>query len=328
MTIQRKYILIFSIIFSTLTSIAQKRITQEEYISQYKGWAIAEMKKSGIPASITLAQGILESDCGNSMLAVNGNNHFGIKCHDWTGETIFHDDDKNQECFRKYKSASESFSDHTYFLVSKSRYQSLFSLKPTDYKAWAKGLKAAGYATDPNYATRLIDIIERLELYQFDSDTPKDNSVAPVVTVKEEEKPQKDTISPTRKTPTIRNSSFKFEIDPLGKHKTAYNNGVRYIELREGDTAERIAVEFHILVSDLWKYNDMTGDEKLGSMKYLYLGTKRNRAHRDCPTHVVKAGDTLWSISQKYGIKLNRLARRNNIDATESLKAGTVISLR
>lgn len=327
MTIQRKYIFIFSIILSTLTSMAQKRITQEEYISQYKTWAVAEMKKSGIPASITLAQGILESDCGNSMLAVNGNNHFGIKCHDWTGETIFHDDDKNQECFRKYNSASESFSDHTYFLVSKSRYQILFTLKPTDYKAWAIGLKNAGYATDPNYATRLIDIIERLELYQYDSDTKEKESDSPVEITKVEEKPQQE-ITPAKKTPTIRNHSLNFEIDPLGKHKTAYNNGVRYIELRAGDTAERIAVEFHILVSDLWKYNDMTGDEKLSSIKYLYLGTKRNRAHRDCPTHVVKSGETLWSISQKYGIKLNRLARRNNIDTTENLKTGTIISLR
>ncbi|MDO4461682.1 MAG: glucosaminidase domain-containing protein [Bacteroidia bacterium] len=301
-------------------------MTRQDYVDKYKEWAIKEMQNSGIPASITLAQGILESDCGNSRLAVNANNHFGIKCHsDWKGEKIYHDDDRDQECFRKYNSASESFHDHTYFLVTKSRYQSLFTLKSTDYKGWAKGLKAAGYATDPAYATRLIDIIEDLELYKLDYDI-KNPSSKPKTEVA-----QNTSTSTSKKTsaPSVKNNGyFKFEINPLGKHETSFNNGVRYIRLREGDSIERIAVEFHLQVSDILRYNDLKGDEDISSMRYIYINAKRNRAHRDCPTHVVKGGETLWSISQKYGIKLKKLARRNNLSETDKLKSGMVLNLR
>lgn len=323
MTIQRIYTTCLSLILISTLCYSQKRMSRQDYIDKYKDWAIKEMQNSGIPASITLAQGILESDCGNSELAVKANNHFGIKCHsDWKGESMRHDDDKDQECFRKYDNASESFHDHTYFLVTKSRYQDLFLLKSTDYKGWAKGLKAAGYATDPSYATRLIDIIEDMELYKYDYDIKNPSS-----------KPNKEIVQAPSvtapKSPSVKNNgSFKFEINPLGKHETAYNNGVRYIRLRDGDTAERIAIEFHLLVSDLWKYNDLNGDEDLNTMRYIYLGTKHNRAHRDCPTHVVKGDDTLWSISQKYGIKLKKLARRNNLSEDEKLKVGTVLNLR
>lgn len=326
MTVQQIYTSCISLILISTVCFGQKRMSRADYIEKYKEWAINEMKNSGIPASITLAQGILESDCGNSELAVNANNHFGIKCHsDWKGDRMYHDDDKDQECFRKYDNASESFHDHTYFLVTKSRYQDLFTLKSTDYKGWAKGLKAAGYATDPSYATRLIDIIEDMELYKLDYDIKNPSSK------KENTETQTPTVTAPKKTttPTVKNNgSFRFEINPLGKHETAYNNGVRYIRLRDGDTAERIAIEFHILVSDLWSYNDLKGDEDLSTMRYLYLGTKHNRSHRDCPTHVVTSGETLWSISQKYGIKLKRLARRNNISEDEKLKAGTILNLR
>lgn len=139
------------------------------YISKYSDMAVDQMKTYGIPASITLAQGLLESDAGRSSLATKCNNHFGIKCHsDWTGRKMYHDDDARQECFRCYKDAEESYRDHSLFLVKGSRYQSLFKLGPTDYKGWAKGLKAAGYATSPTYADKLIELIERYGLDAYD----------------------------------------------------------------------------------------------------------------------------------------------------------------
>jgi flagellum-specific peptidoglycan hydrolase FlgJ len=141
------------------------------YIDQYKEIAKDNMRNHGIPASITLAQGILESGAGNGKLAKEANNHFGIKCHtNWTGDTIRHDDDAAQECFRKYRHASESFRDHSLFLTSRSRYNDLFKLKKDDYEGWAKGLRKAGYATDPKYPDKLIGIIERYELYKHDED--------------------------------------------------------------------------------------------------------------------------------------------------------------
>lgn len=142
--------------------------TTESYIAQYADIAMAEMRKSKIPASITLAQGILESASGRGRLAVKANNHFGIKCHGWTGAKIYHDDDRAQECFRKYKKAESSYEDHSEFLTGRKRYANLFKLKPDDYSGWAKGLRAAGYATDRKYPQKLISLIERYRLYEYD----------------------------------------------------------------------------------------------------------------------------------------------------------------
>ncbi|MFD1062109.1 glucosaminidase domain-containing protein [Winogradskyella litorisediminis] len=164
--------------------IPKPRTSVDTYIETYSGIAMLEMKKSKIPASITLAQGILESASGNGRLAKEANNHFGIKCHGWKGEKIYHDDDEDQECFRKYKYASSSYEDHSEFLTGRKRYANLFKLKPTDYKGWAKGLRAAGYATDRRYPQKLISLIERYQLYKYDAevlDTPletiEDNSL-------------------------------------------------------------------------------------------------------------------------------------------------------
>mgnify|MGYP002857606130 FL=1 len=141
----------------------------EDYINYYSSIAMDEMIQFGIPASITLAQGILESGAGRGTLAVQANNHFGIKCHDWTGKKTFHDDDKKQECFRKYDNPEYSYRDHSIFLSNRGRYSFLFDLKKDDYKKWARGLKKAGYATDPKYSQKLIDLIERYELYKYDN---------------------------------------------------------------------------------------------------------------------------------------------------------------
>lgn len=158
----------------------------EAYIANYSKIAQVEMRRYKIPASITLAQGILESASGQGRLALEGNNHFGIKCHDWTGDQIYHDDDRNQECFRKYKHAEESFEDHSVFLVNRSRYAGLFKHDEDDYESWAKGLRAAGYATDKKYPEKLIGIIERFQLYKFDEEvlgTPRKEPRRTVETV-------------------------------------------------------------------------------------------------------------------------------------------------
>lgn len=152
----------------------------ERYIDTYKTIAQSEMKLYNIPASITLAQGILESASGNGRLSVKANNHFGIKCHDWTGAKIYHDDDAKGECFRKYKDAKYSFRDHSLFLKERKRYAGLFELKENDYKAWAKGLRAAGYATDRKYPQKLISLIERYNLHQYDKEVLGYGYVAPV----------------------------------------------------------------------------------------------------------------------------------------------------
>ena len=163
-----KSLILLTIIVLNLDASHAQKMTRKEYFNMYSDWAIDEMRRSGIPASITLAQGALESDNGNSTLAVKGNNHFGIKCHGWNGKKIIHDDDRRNECFRKYKSAKESYEDHTDFLMNSPRYSFLFELDQTDYKGWAKGLKAAGYATDKNYANTVIKIIEKYQLYNLD----------------------------------------------------------------------------------------------------------------------------------------------------------------
>lgn len=314
---------------------AQKVDRRARYVSLYKDCAIHEMNTAGIPASITLAQGILESDCGDSELAQKANNHFGIKCHGslWNGKTYHHDDDRADECFRVYPSVAESFADHTEFLTSRPRYASLFELERTDYKGWANGLKKAGYATDPNYAKRLITIIEEMGLHQYDlaasgeqvaaQKSEKDNkSEAKPVGTKPVDSPK-----PTETKPRIK-ADAQFAISPLRTHKVEYNNGVRYIETSHGDSFKEIAREFHLLTSELLKYNDLDTNASIDGMRYIYIRSKRNRAHPDCPTHTVQKGETPWSVAHKYGIKLRKLCRYNHISPQAKLDDGQVLNLR
>ncbi|MDN3674476.1 glucosaminidase domain-containing protein [Flavobacterium branchiarum] len=204
-----------------------------DYISQYKDIAMGNMKNYGIPASIILAQGILESGAGKGNLAVSSNNHFGIKCHkDWTGESVRHDDDSLQECFRKYKDPSESFRDHALFLTGKKRYATLFTYEKGDYKAWAKGLRAAGYATDPKYPEKLISYIERYELHQYDNQAMgKDFIIV-----------EKTTTVVVPRTPDPANST----------------NSLASYEVQKGDTLYSISRKFNLLVDDLKQKNNLS----------------------------------------------------------------------
>ena len=304
----------FSILLLFLFNTGFSQITRQQYIDTYKGLAIQEMKRVGIPASITLAQGLLESANGNSRLAVKANNHFGIKCHSsWKGKSVRRDDDKKNECFRKYKSAYDSYKDHSKFLKNGKRYAFLFDYKITDYKKWAKGLKKAGYATSKTYATRLIQIIEDYKLYQYDSG--KYEMVASK-TPKEEKKA-------TRK---IRKTKEDYAVQ-LGR-VVKQNNRVKYIVAKKGDSYSKLTEEFQMLRFELYKYNEAEKGDKIKSGQIIFLQPKRSKSEKGKNSHTVRKGETLKSISQKYAVKLKKLRKRNHILEGEKIKVGQKIKLR
>lgn len=285
----------------TLAVNAQSKITRSQYIDTYKKMAMDEMVRTGIPASITLAQGILESGNGNSTLATKANNHFGIKCHDWDGPSVRHDDDKKNECFRKYKSADHSYSDHSDFLTGRKRYAELFELKPDDYKGWSKGLKKAGYATSPTYAKALIGIIEDNKLYEYDK------------------------LVLAGKHQDI-NKNISDEL--VAGREVLYNNRVKYILAKEGDTYSSLTDDLSLFEWQLPRYNECSITDSLSAGDYVYLQPKRKRTYGKHKTHLVAIGDDMHSISQQYGIKEEKLRQRNNIPDGSEPAPGAVLVLK
>jgi len=271
-------------------SVFGQEISRKEYIEKYSSLAVKQMHQYKIPASITLAQGILESNNGNSRLAVKANNHFGIKCHGWEGKKIFADDDKKNECFRNYKNVLESFVDHSLFLNKYSRYEFLFDYKITDYKSWAKGLKKAGYATNSKYPELLIKIIEENKLYQFDRGKIDKNLIS-------------------------------------GKRNIyMHPNKIKYVISQNQETYETIAKSLNIKLKQILKYND---DKKLSVLKVgtkVFIQPKRNRSKQR--THVVNKVEDLRSISQTYGIKMKSLKKRNELILKNGLNNGDKLRLR
>lgn len=301
-----KRISIFSIYFlSGIISFAQPaehKMTPQQYIDNYKDEAVKEMLMYNIPASITLAQGMLESGNGNSDLAVYANNHFGIKCHvGWQGPTFTKDDDAKDECFRKYSSVLDSYTDHSKFLKTRSRYSFLFELRRTDYKGWAKGLKEAGYATDPKYTPRLLDIIETHKLYEYDQIDEMPNISATNV-----EKPEQPEVMQPREI-------LRFRM-------------IKYIIVKPGDSFYKIAKDTEKDLWQLYKFNDLEPNEKLIAGQKLYIQPKRNKAKE--PFHTVKKGETMRSISQLHGIKLKSLYKKNHMKSGEQPKVGEQLYLR
>ncbi|MDE7374460.1 MAG: glucosaminidase domain-containing protein [Odoribacter sp.] len=287
---------------------------RKDFIRKYRHIAIREMERTGIPASITLAQGILESGCGKSELAVKANNHFGIKCHNWEGDTYTMDDDAKNECFRKYKNAEQSWIDHSEFLTSRPRYAGLFNLKSTDYKAWAKGLKAAGYATNPQYADLLIKIIEDEELHQYDRNIKH-----------KVHHPQVPSISVEEFAESI---SSQFRPGNISYHnREEMRNGILCIEAVAGDSFEKIAKYYGIKLKKILQYNDKK-DSSLKPGEMVYLKRKKTKAARGYEFHRVKAGDTLYGIAQQYGIRLKNLAGYNYLYPDSPLTEGEKIFLR
>jgi LysM repeat protein len=311
--------------YKPLVSTSTTDQTVQDYINSYKDLAINEMKRTGIPASITLAQGIIESDCGHSSLAREGNNHFGIKCHDdWTGPTIRHNDNKRNECFRKYRKPEESFYDHSDFLKSVSRYSFLFNFNSTDYKAWAHGLKKAGYATNPDYANMLVRTIEENNLWYFDrgyvaatlppqtNDTLKES-----FTIHSADSTKKTVKSPSGNLAVLARVPRVME-----------NNRIQYIIVKDGDTREKLENEFQLLKWELPKYNELKNDFPLIPGQILYLQPKRDRAEPGKEYYNTAEGDTMYLISQRYGIKLKRLYEMNRMDDGTEPEAGKKIWLR
>ncbi len=293
---------LYTILCMCLTSssvFAQARwnAQYQQYIDQWSGVAVEQMNRYHIPASITLAQGLLESGAGRSDLARQGNNHFGIKCHNgWTGATVYFDDDIRNDCFRSYGSARESYEDHSLFLVNGRRYAGLFQLKQTDYKGWARGLKAAGYATNPRYADHLIEIIELYKLYEYDT----------------------------------------------GKHSVSVNTSVSqdrdiymfndrlYVIARRGETFRSLGDELGISWRKLAKYNERDKKDALQDGEIIWLEKKARKAPKEFRNrpHVVKAGESMYSISQYYGIRLERLYKLNDLSPDYEIRVGDRLNLR
>lgn len=303
-----KTILLFLLLCGPAMLVAQpseRKSTPSDYVTRYKDDAIREMQMHKVPASITLAQGMLESDNGNSALAVYANNHFGIKCHvGWTGDTYVQDDDDTNECFRKYPSVYDSYVDHSLFLKNRSRYAALFELKATDYKGWAKGLKAAGYATDPKYADRLIDIIERYRLYEYD------NQANLPITASAPRDGGQQTVSAS-----------------VTRREIFFNNNVKYVIVKPGDTFMKIAQELEMGPWQLYKYNELKKGAALEPGQMLYIQPKRKKSVKE-RTHTVKPGETMYDISQLYGVKVKWLYKHNYMPPGSQPKAGETIKLR
>jgi LysM repeat protein len=295
---------------------SEPRNTPEQYIAEWKEVAVKKMKEHGIPASITLAQGLLESGNGNSELARQGNNHFGIKCTpDWTGGRTYHDDDKKDDCFRKYKDAAQSYEDHAKFL-QKSRYAGLFELKPTDYKGWAHGLKRAGYATDPNYPNKLIALIERYELDKLDRGVDVAYKPAP-----------KPGSASSGKKPNKHSNSSDVLTYSTGRAVEQFEGRIKYVTAKEGDDFRKLAKDLEMTHGLLARWNDMDKDAKLEAGQRIYIQPKRNTA-KSRTTHTAKADETLWDVSQHYGVKLAKLAKYNGLSEDAKLDAGQRIELQ
>lgn len=303
----KRYFVLSIVAFLCVTLNAQLKWNSryQAYIDQYKDLAIAEMLKYNIPASITLAQGLLESGAGMSELARNGNNHFGIKCHDWTGARTYHDDDADNECFRAYRDVYESYEDHSKFLARQPRYRSLFRLKRTDYKGWAKGLKKCGYATSPTYAKQLIGIIELYKLHKYDEAKKYDRFM-------------------------VERSSVKDVAPGINLHPIHIYNKNYYLNARQGDTFRSIAREVGISYKKLAKYNERDKNDKLVPGEIIYLKKKQkkaDKAYKNRP-HRVKAGESMYSIAQYYGIRLESLYKMNHLPPDYSIQVGDLLRVR
>ena len=279
-------------------------VRYQRYIDQYKDCAIEQMLKWNIPASITLAQGLLESGAGESDLARRANNHFGIKCHGWSGATVYKDDDARNECFRRYASVFDSYEDHSLFLSRGQRYQGLFKLKKTDYKGWARGLKAAGYATNPKYADRLIDIIQLYRLYQYDKARSYDKFM------------------------TRHAKDHNANGQPL--HAIGQYNKNYFLYARRGDTFRTIGEEIGISYRKIAKYNERDKNDLLQEGEVVWLKKKQKKAPKEYKDrlHYVRQGESMYAIAQKYGIRLKSLYKMNKLSPDYDIRVGDALKLR
>jgi len=296
-----------------------QRATRAEYIERYAAIAVEEMQRTGIPASITLAQACLESGDGNSELARKSNNHFGIKCYSsWQGKRVYHDDDAKNECFRVYETVTESFKDHSEFLKNGQRYAFLFSYDQTDYKNWAHGLKKAGYATNPNYAQMLIKIIEEHELHKYD----KPNALVANAEV-QEKTPQKVRGAAPNPTLAPPNLMANKAVRQIAGRDVYRNNNVDYVILQDGETLFSLARKLSIPTWKLFSFNDLQKGEKVQAGDIIYIQPKKAKAEKPYISHKVASGETLHSIAQLYAVKVDKLAKLNTVDKNQEIVEGS-----
>lgn len=312
----------------------KKSQSVSDYIDKYREISVAEMKRTGIPASITLAQAIVESDYGRSRLAREANNHFGIKCHNgWTGQTIRHTDNSRNECFRKYPRAEDSFYDHSDFLRSTTRYGFLFNINSIDYKSWARGLKKAGYATNPDYANMIIRTIELNNLHAYDQDY-KFPVTKPLAKTQDNSPKQNESVRNTPEIPSrdstriIIQSAHRLEPVMARIPRISENNRVQFITVKDGETREKIENEFNLLKWELPKYNELKSDFIPVAGQILYLQPKRDKAETGIDYYTTVPGDSMHKIAQLFGIKLRSLYEMNRMPEGSEPDAGSKLWLR
>ena len=312
-----KKIFTISALVCTMKNSYAQRMSPQEYIETYRDFAVAEMKRTGIPASITLAQGILESESGNSDLVKRSNNHFGIKCKsNWTGESVSHDDDEKAECFRKYPSAYDSYIDHSDFLRTSKRYEGLFKLDSKDYKGWAKGLKAAGYATNPKYPQILISNIEKYALHDFDilDEQVVDEITEHVAQVEEAEKPVQVVVAETPGPIATANVAGRF-------------NGLKAVFAKAGTSMLALATNHGVKLKKFLDYNDLDSDGIIEKDQWYYLEEKNRMS--SISEYKLLADLTVWEVSQITGVQLKTILELNsNYSQSMRLKTGTAVRLR
>ncbi|MGB0869824.1 MAG: glucosaminidase domain-containing protein [Flavobacteriales bacterium] len=315
----------FYLLFFVSASSFAQNFPHKDYINKFASYAYQEMQESGVPASITLAQGILESGNGKSELSTNGFNHFGIKCKtSYTGKVMFLDDDDKDDCFRVYESVLDSYKDHSSFLRKNQRYQFLFNLDKKDYKGWARGLKKAGYATNPKYANLLIDIIENNKLNLIDKSIQKwlnavndyhnqsnsDTNIEDIVIATEVDEVVQDNQSEDRKYARVYTNK----------------NGSVFVLAKPGDTFEGLKNRHDVWISELKRFNELEASPVYKGGEKIYIRPKKNKA--SIKEYVVKSKDSLYSIAQEYGIKQKKILRRNKLKSAHQIKAGMRLKLR
>lgn len=325
---------------------AQTWATEDQYIQKFAPYAVEEMEKYKIPASITLAQGLLETGGGQSRLAKEGKNHFGIKCKEtWTGKTMKHTDDAPNECFRVYDDPRQSYEDHSLFLTTRKHYSNLFNLDLKDYKGWAHGLKKSGYATNPKYAYILINKIEKYKLHEFDNVSSKEVNYAILkkypdlkndVMFMAKLEPKKVSKEPVTVNVPYKQTSYAQQEKRVEKIKTKAqilnsmlikthpNKGLKYVVIPEDTDIQFVAKKFNINEDRLLKWNDLESTE-LKKDDIVFLESKNSEGNK--PTYYAQMGEDMHTISQKFGVKLNKLYAKNRMDEGQKLIPGQLIYL-
>jgi LysM repeat protein len=319
----RKIFCLLLIFINGFAKVNAQKLTPQQYVETYKDLAIKEMKRMGVPAAITLAQGLLETESGNSALVKKSNNHFGIKCKSsWTAETVTHDDDAVGECFRSYKDAEASFRDHSNYLRGTERYAFLFTLQPTDYKGWAKGLRKAGYATNPKYPEILIRNIEQYDLEQYTVEGMKEEAETTATNNKfDKETP----VEKTKDKNTQPSDDDNEENISATDESINFINGHKYVNAEKGTSLLAIASANDIDLSKLLAYNDMEDDGILKKDQIIFIEKKSKTGKADF--YIVQQQEPVYDIAQKNGIQLKYLLKYNDLNENSLVAAGTKLKL-